>query len=252
MKTTIRTAYFAVLLACVLGIYSWNVAAEDNTRSWTIDGNGSITRNEDGTYTFNRSGRTAFEDGRVATHTAQRLVKRGEDGSATWTGNRSRTNPKGETIRGVTQGSRTVTKRDDGSRVISIGETVTLSDGRIITINGQRIVVRNEDGTLAWTAEHSASRSDGATASRSATGSGVRSGDNFNWQRSAEGVNFRGLRWSAETTGGGRKTDEGRTWNSSTSGHSEGGVSVSVNRQGTWTRDGGTVNVTGSGSRTAR
>lgn len=251
MKTGIGTAALGILLACVVGVFAGYANDEQKTLAWTIEGRGNVTQNEDGTYTFSRSGKIAFADGRVATHSAQKLVTRGEKGLATWTGTRARANSDGETITVVTEGTRTVTRNEDGSRVIRMGETVTLSDGRTIAINGQRNVARNDDGTVSWTASHSASRSDGATATRSATGGGVRSGDQFSWQSAANGVNFRGRNWSSATTGRGRNTENGCAWNISKSGQTEDGISINMNREGTLARDGGNISVAGGGARTA-
>ena len=94
MKAVIGVTAFGIMLALVAGVFAGYANAEDGRRTWSTECEAGITQNDDGTYTFSRSGRTVSGEGRVATHSAQKQIIRGENGYATWTGTRPRTNPR--------------------------------------------------------------------------------------------------------------------------------------------------------------
>ncbi len=219
---------------------STTVPVEPTTKQVTVDGERKVIVNEDGSITVMTDVTGTGENGTgTATVTHDVNVTKTEDGR-TWTRDTSITNERGGTLQSTTTGSGSKTGDGTGTWTSNTDGTVTGAGGKSIDYQTQRSGSweRVDDSTVNFNRDAETVRSDGVTGNRSTTGSTTRAEDGRTWESTTSGSNSKGANWTAETDGNITRNGDGTaTVDVDRTIMTKSGDTITIEKDGTFTRD---------------
>ncbi len=242
LATLLTLGCLGLAASTALAQESTPVPAEQSTttKQVTVEGNRQVIVNDDGSITVITDVTGTGENGTgSATVTHDINVTKTDDGR-TWTRDTSITNERGGTVQSTTAGSATKTGEGTGNWSSTTDGTVTGAGGKSIDYQTQRTGSweRVDDNTVNFNRDAETVRSDGVTGNRSTTGGTTRTEDGRTWESTTTGSNSKGRDWSAETDGkitrngdGTATVDIDRTVTTKT------GDTITIEKDGTFTRN---------------
>lgn len=135
-----------------------------NTRSWTTDLDGSVTKNADGSVSLDSSKTVTGEKGGTLTVDKEGTLSKGDDGKWHYEGSKDVSHtppPSAPAAAGSVSADRSMTQNADGSKTVNRSATATNTNtGATRTLNNSTTVQKTETGTWNRWKEQAAQPSD--------------------------------------------------------------------------------------------